>query len=60
MWLVIGLLSLGLGALVLVGLLVVAKELIFKSSFEADHTDDAGTTGTSDVARSPGRCAMTR
>jgi hypothetical protein len=60
MWLVIGLLSLGLGVLALVGLLVVAKELIFKSSFEADSSDDAGTTGGSDVARSHGPCVMTR
>jgi hypothetical protein len=59
MWLVIvGVLSLGLGILALIGLLVVARELIFERLFEANSVDDEATKG--DGGRASGRCAMTR
>ena len=55
MWLVIvGVLSLGLTILALVGLLKLAKELIFERYHEAS-SDDEGTTGTGDVDRAYGR-----
>ena len=62
MWLVIvGVLSLGLGILALVGLLALARELFFERSHDDNPVDDEGTTGTGDVGRAPGRrCAMTR
>jgi hypothetical protein len=61
MWLVIvGVVSLGLGILALVGLLVVARELIFERPFESS-VDDGGTEGKCDGGRASGRrCAMTR
>ena len=61
MWLVIvGVLSLVLGILALVGLLALARELIFERSHEAHSTDDEGTTGTGNVGRaSEGRCVTT-
>jgi hypothetical protein len=61
MWLVIvGALSLGLGILALVGLLVVARELILERPFE-NSMDDGGTKGKCDGSRASGRrCAMTR
>ena len=62
MWLVIvGVLSLGLGILALVGLLALARELIFDRSHDADPEDHEGTTGAGDGGRASGRrCAMTR
>jgi hypothetical protein len=55
MWLVIvGVLSLGFVFLALVGLLTLARELIFECSHEA-NPDDKGTTGAGDVARAYGR-----
>jgi hypothetical protein len=62
MWLVIvGVLSLVLGILALVGLLVVARELIFERPFEANSMDDESTKGQCDGGRSSGRrCATTR
>jgi hypothetical protein len=62
MWLVVaGVLSLGLGILALVGLLAVARELIFESPFEANSMDDEGTKGKCDGGRaSRRRCATTR
>jgi hypothetical protein len=56
MWLVmVAVLSLGVGILALVGLLVLARELIFERSDEANSTDSAVTTGTGDVGRASGR-----
>jgi hypothetical protein len=61
MWLVIvGALSLALGILALVGLLAVARELIFERPFE-NSIDDGGTEGKCDGDRASGRrCATTR
>ena len=50
MWLVLGVLCLGLGCLALIGLLAVARELIFKGSFDADSAE----------ADSSRHCVMTR
>jgi hypothetical protein len=60
MWLVIvGVLSLGLGILALVGLLVLARELIVERCHGADSTEDEGTTGAGDVGHASGRrCLM--
>jgi hypothetical protein len=56
MWLVIvGVLSLGLGILVLVGLLAVVRELIGESPLEVDFPDDRGAAGRHDSAGVPGR-----
>jgi hypothetical protein len=57
MWLVIvGVLSLGLGILALIGLLAVAKELFCESSLDANFTD-AGDKGRHDVGgRATPRC----
>jgi hypothetical protein len=61
MWLVIvGVLSLGLGILALVGLVAVAKELICESSPEVKFTDDEGAAGGDDIGRVSGRRAMMR
>ena len=62
MWLVIvGVLSLGLGILALIGLLVVAKELFGDSSIDANFTDAAGAAGRLDAGgRASGRCVTTR
>jgi hypothetical protein len=62
MWLVIvGVLSLGLGILALVGLLAVARELIFEKPFEANSMDDGGAKGKCDGGRASGRrCATMR
>jgi hypothetical protein len=62
MWLVIvGVLSLALGILALIGLLAVARALIFERPFEVNSTDDEGATGKCDDARaSARRCATTR
>jgi hypothetical protein len=58
MWLVIvGVLSLGLGILALIGLLVVARELIFERPFEANSMNDEGTKAKCDGGRAS---AMTR
>ena len=58
MWLVIvGVLSLGLGALALVGLLTVVRELIIERSFEANSMDDGGSKGQCDGGRTSGRHA---
>ena len=61
MWLVIvGVFSLVLGILALIGLLTVARELFCDSSFDADFTD-AGDKGRHDVGgRDTGRCVATR
>jgi hypothetical protein len=61
MWLVmLGVLSLGLGILALIGLLVVARELFCDSSFDANLTD-ARAQGRHDVGGSvSGRCVTTR
>jgi hypothetical protein len=61
MWLVIaGVLSLGLAILALVGLLALARELIFERFHEANSTDDEGNAGTAGVGRASGRrCTMT-
>jgi hypothetical protein len=61
MWLVIvGVLSLGLGILALVGLLALARELIVERAHGADSTEEEGTPGTGDVGRASGRrCVMT-
>jgi hypothetical protein len=61
MWLVlVGVLSLGLGILALIGLLVVARELLCDSSFEA-HFTDARAKGRHDVGgRASGRSVTTR
>ena len=62
MWLVIvGVLSLGIGILALVGLLTLARELIFERCHEANSTDAEGTTDTRDVGGASGRqCIMTQ
>jgi hypothetical protein len=62
MWTVIvGVLSLGLGILALIGLLAVAKELFCDGSMDANFTDAAGAAGRHDVGgRASGRCVMTR
>jgi hypothetical protein len=62
MWLaIVGVLSVGLGILALVGLLALARELIVERSHEADSTDDEGTADTGDAGRaSERRCVMTR
>ena len=61
MWLVIvGVLSLCLGTLALVGLLVLIRELIFERFHEASPTDDEGTPGTGDARDSGRRCVMTQ
>jgi hypothetical protein len=62
MWLVIvGVLSLGLGILALVGLLVLVRELILERFHEANSTDGEGTPGTGDAGRASGRrCVMTQ
>jgi len=52
---IVGVLSLCLGILALVGLLALAKELIFERSDETDSTNDRGSTGTGDVGRASGR-----
>jgi hypothetical protein len=61
MWLVIvGVLSLGLGILALIGLLVIARELFCDSSFDATFTDTRAN-GRHDVGgRASGRCVTTR
>ena len=61
MWLVIvGVLSVGLGILALVGLLTVARELIFERRFETNSMDDAGTQAKCDGEVASGRrSAMT-
>jgi hypothetical protein len=62
MWLVIvGLLSLVLGVLALIGLLAVAKELFFDRAPDANLTN-AGTAGRHDVGGrdSARRCVVTR
>jgi len=59
MWLVmLGVLSLGLGILALIGLLVVARELFCDSSFDANLTD-ARAQGRHG-GRASGRCVTTR
>jgi hypothetical protein len=62
MWLVIvGVLSLVLGVLELIGLLALAKELFCDSSLDANFTDAAGATGRHDVGgRASGRYVTTR
>ena len=62
MWLVIvGVLSLCLGFLALVGLLVLVRELIFERLHGANSTDDEGIPGTGDAGRDSGRrCVMTQ
>jgi hypothetical protein len=61
MWLVIvGVLSLGLGFLALVGLVAVARELICESSPEVKFTDDGGAADRGDIGRVSGRRALTR
>jgi len=61
MWLVIvGVLSLSLGILALIGLLVVARELFCDSSFDANFAD-VRANGRHDVGgRASGRCVTTR
>ena len=59
MWLVmLGVLSLGLGILALIGLLVVARELFCDSSFDTNFADvrAKGRHG----GRASGRCVTTR
>jgi hypothetical protein len=57
---IVGVLSLGLGILALIGLLVVARELFCDGSFDADPTD-TGAKGRHDVGgRASGRCVTTR
>ena len=62
MWfLTVGVISLGLGILAVVGLLAVARELMVERPFEADSMNDGGTKGKSESGRaSRRRCAMTR
>ena len=61
MWLVIvGLLSLGFGILALVGLLALARALVFERWHEANTTDDEGATSTGDVGRASGHCVITQ
>ena len=63
MWpVIVGVLSIGLGILALIGLLAVAKALFCESSPDADFTDAAGAAGRRDVrGRASGRrCGMTR
>jgi hypothetical protein len=62
MWLVIvGVLSLGLGCLALVGLLAVVKQLFGESSLDANITDAGSTTDRYDVGRASGRrCGTAR
>jgi hypothetical protein len=66
MWLVLGILCLGLGCLALIGLLAVARELIFKRFFQADSLEedspeDRQTSGRCDLDRaSARRYVMTR
>jgi hypothetical protein len=56
MWLVIvGVLSLGLGILALVGLLALARELIVERAHEADSTEEEAIRGTRNVGRVSGR-----
>ena len=51
-WLVIvGVLSLGVGILALVGLLAIAREMIFERSDGTDSTSDERASGTGDVGR---------
>ena len=61
MWpVIVGVLSVGLGIMVVVGLLVLAKDLFLEWSHEADSTDDERDAGTGDVSHGAGRrCAMT-
>jgi hypothetical protein len=61
MWLVIvGVLSLSLGILALIGLLVVARELFCDSSFDANFAY-VRAKGRHDVGgRASGRCVTTR
>jgi hypothetical protein len=55
MWLIIvGLLSLGLGILALIGLLALVKELFCESTLDADFTDPGGAAGRDDVGRTYG------
>ena len=55
MWLiVVGLLSLGLGLLALIGLLALVKELFCESTLDADFTDAGGAAGRDDVGRTYG------
>ncbi len=50
MWLVIvGVLSLGLGILALIGLLALARELFCERSYDADFDRRQGTKGPRDV-----------
>jgi len=58
MWLVIaGVVSLGLAVLALIGLLTVARELIFERPFE---NSNGGTEGKCDGGRASGRRCATR
>jgi hypothetical protein len=62
MWLVIvGLLSLGLGVLALIGLLAVVKELFCDSPLDANVTDGGTTIRRGAGGRAPARrCVVTR
>jgi hypothetical protein len=61
MWLVIvGVLGLGLGILALVGLVAVARALIWESSPEVKFTDDGGAADRDNIGRVSGRRALMR
>jgi hypothetical protein len=60
MWLVIvGVLSLGLGILALIGLLAVARELFRETPLDAHFADAGGATSQHDVRGAYGRRRVT-